>query len=358
MSSSDLLPPKIFHYRMDFPPDDAESFEAYRGMLTPLFDTVRISQAQLPFQATVDTFLFEGMILSHQRCANSIMMQRSQRHTVRSGVDEIIMVIYRDGRHKITIDGKSNELASGDIVIYDFARAALIEAEHSSFLSLTINRQSFERHLPSPELPHGMVIAPGAVRDTLTAHVNVLLALGPNLPQADSAALSEMTLAMLAAALRSIIEPWQDRRTSEVTMSALKAAIEQGLSDPDFGPQTLIEQFGLSRSTLYRRFEPLGGVTAYIQERRLRNAFRAIIGRTDSKIRLADLADRYGFASPSAFSQSFRQLFGMTPSQARTLAWKPADAFDTPWRLPKQTERFVRAMNEDQQALVPQLVER
>jgi AraC-like DNA-binding protein len=358
MPSNDISSPKIFHYRMDFPPDDAESFEAYRGMLAPLFDTVRITQARLPLQATADTFLFDNLILTHQRCANSLMMQRSQRHAVRSGVDEIIVVIYRDGHHKITIDGESYELVPGDIVVYDFSRAVMIETEPSSFLSLTINRQSFERHLPSSEAPHGMIVAPGAVRDILTAHLNQLLALGPNLPQADSATLSEMTLALLAAALRSIIEPWQDRRTSEVTMSALKAAIEQGLSDPDFGAQTLIEQFGLSRSTLYRRFEPLGGVTAYIQERRLRNAFRAIIGRTEVKIRLADLADRHGFASPNAFSQSFRQLFGMTPSQARALAWKPVDAFDTPWRLPKLTERFVRALNEDQEALVAQLVER
>jgi len=48
----------------------------------------------------------------------------------------------------------------------------------------------------------------------------------------------------------------------------------------------------------------------------------------------------------------------MTPSQARALAWKPVDAFDTPWRLPKLTERFVRALNEDQETLVAQLVER
>lgn len=358
MKSSDTETPKIFRYRMTFPPDDSESFEAYRGMLAPVFDTVRTPDARTPFQAVIDTHFFDGFFMTVQNCASPVLMQRSQKHAARSGVDEIIVVKYLEGDHKITADGAQRMVAPGEIVVHDLSRAVTIEAEPSLFVSLTIGRETMERHLPSSEVPHGLVIGQGALRDALAGHLNQMLTLGPSVKQAESSVLSDMTLAMLAAAMRGIAEPLQDGRNSAVTMSALKAAIEHGLGDPEFGPQTLIQQFGLSRATLYRRFEPLGGVTAYIQERRLRNAYRALTGRAEAEIRIADLAYRHGFASPNAFTRNFRQLFGMTPSEARALAWKPVDASDTPWLLPKITERFVRVLNEEQESLSPKLMER
>jgi AraC-like DNA-binding protein len=326
--------------------------------LTPVFDTVRTPDAKAPFQAVVDTHFFDGFFMTVQHCANPLLMQRSQKHAARSGVDEVIAVMYLEGHHKITADGIHRAVAPGEIVVHDLSRPVTIEAEPSLFLSLTIGRETMERHLPSPEVPHGLVIGQGALRDALAGHLNQMRALGPSVKQAESAVLSDMTLAMLAAALRGLAEPLQNGRSSVVTMSALKAAIEHGLGDPEFGPQSLIQQFGLSRSTLYRRFEPLGGVTAYIQERRLRNAYRALTRSAQAEIRIADLAYRHGFASPNAYTQNFRQLFGMTPSEARALAWKPVDASDTPWLLPKITERFVRVLNEEHEALVPKLMER
>jgi AraC-like DNA-binding protein len=357
MASSDTETSKIFRYRMTFPADDADSFEAYRGMMAPVFE-LNMLDARAPFQAVVDSLLFEGFILTAQRSQSRLLLQRSQKHAARSGVDEIIVSTYLEGHREITADGARRAVAPGEILVHDLSRAITIKAEPFLTLSLTIGRENLERHLPASDVPHGLVIGPGAVRDALAGHLNQLIALGPGLKQADSAVLSEMTLAMLGAALRGVAEPPQDRRTGTVTMSALKTAIEQGLGDPEFGPQTLMQRFGLSRATLYRRFEPLGGVTAYIQERRLRQAFRLLTGRGEAELRVSDLAYRHGFASPAAFTKSFKQLFGMTPSEARALAWKPVDAFDTPWRLPKLTERFVRALNEEQEGLVTKLVER
>jgi len=358
MTSSDTETSNIFRYRMAFPADDADSFEAYRGMMAPVFDTLDKLDARPPFEAVVDSLLFEGFILTTQRSQTRLLLQRSQKHAARTGIDEIIVSIYFEGHREITADGVRRAVAPGEILVHDLSRAITINAEPFLTLSLTIRRENLERHLPSSDVPHGLVIGPGAVRDALTGHFNQLLALGPGLKQADSAVLSEMTLSTLGAALRGLAEPPHDRRTGTVSMSALKTAIEQGLGDPAFGPHTLMQQFGLSRATLYRRFEPLGGVTAYIQERRLRQAFRVLTGRAQAERRVADLAYRHGFASPAAFAKSFKQLFGMTPTEARALAWKPVDAFDTPWRLPKLTERFVRALNDEQEGLVTKLVER
>ncbi|WAP71367.1 AraC family transcriptional regulator [Jiella pelagia] len=76
---------------------------------------------------------------------------------------------------------------------------------------------------------------------------------------------------------------------------------------------------GLSRSTLYRLFEPFGGVAAYILERRLEQAYRALGDSRDLRL-IGTIAHGLGFAGESQFSRSFRQRFGRTPSEVRRLA--------------------------------------
>jgi AraC-like DNA-binding protein len=67
-----------------------------------------------------------------------------------------------------------------------------------------------------------------------------------------------------------------------VSQIAIKAEIERSLTDPALGPQALLDTFGITRSTLYRLFEPSGGVAAYIAKRRLRLAFRRITDPAES----------------------------------------------------------------------------
>ena len=54
-------------------------------------------------------------------------------------------------------------------------------------------------------------------------------------------------------------------------MAGIKRHIDEHLGDPDFGAAQVAEAFGLSRPTLYRLFEPLGGVAAYNEEQALQS---------------------------------------------------------------------------------------
>ncbi|MEM7638432.1 MAG: AraC family transcriptional regulator [Pseudomonadota bacterium] len=89
--------------------------------------------------------------------------------------------------------------------------------------------------------------------------------------------------------------------------------IELNLGRLDLSAETLLPEFGLSRATLYRLFEPQGGVRNYIVNRRL---FRALLEIADApsrrgKIQLA--AKRWGFSSPSNFNRSVQHVFGASP---------------------------------------------
>ncbi|WP_020428203.1 helix-turn-helix transcriptional regulator, partial [Paenibacillus riograndensis] len=65
-----------------------------------------------------------------------------------------------------------------------------------------------------------------------------------------------------------------------------------------------------------RMFAMLTGVTVadYIRKRRLTLAAQEL---AISKIRVLDVALKYGYESPEAFAKAFRKAHGLTPSAAR-----------------------------------------
>ena len=73
---------------------------------------------------------------------------------------------------------------------------------------------------------------------------------------------------------------------------------------------------GYSLWEFQRIFSLLANTTvgAYVRKRKLSLAAQDIIS-TDEKI--IDIALKYGYESPTAFSRAFNQLFGISPSSAR-----------------------------------------
>lgn len=91
--------------------------------------------------------------------------------------------------------------------------------------------------------------------------------------------------------------------------------IEQHIEDPELGAVGLQRLFGVSRPTLYRMFQPIGGISRYIRERRLQAAHLRLRREPDSSITflLYDL----GFESERQFQRAFHAYFGMSPAQWR-----------------------------------------
>jgi len=80
--------------------------------------------------------------------------------------------------------------------------------------------------------------------------------------------------------------------------------------------QHICAVLGVSRSRLYRLFEPLGGVAQYIQSRRLAKIRAALLDPRDRRL-ISDLAYTHGFVSAAHFSRCFRRHFGCAPGDIR-----------------------------------------
>jgi AraC-like DNA-binding protein len=124
---------------------------------------------------------------------------------------------------------------------------------------------------------------------------------------------------MIAACFRTTAQSVaRARPVIEATLlERIRAHIETILGSPGLSTDALCQAFGISRSALYRLFEPLGGVSAYIQARRLARAHADLARPTKAPRKIYDIAYRWGFVSEAHFSRAFRRAFGVTPGDVR-----------------------------------------
>jgi len=92
--------------------------------------------------------------------------------------------------------------------------------------------------------------------------------------------------------------------------------IQSKLFDATFDAEALRRELGVSRTRLYRLFEPYGGVVHYIQHRRLIDAHLALADPSDQRL-IVEIAEQRGFSDGTEFSRAFKREFGYSPSDAR-----------------------------------------
>jgi signal transduction histidine kinase/ligand-binding sensor domain-containing protein/CheY-like chemotaxis protein len=138
----------------------------------------------------------------------------------------------------------------------------------------------------------------------------------------------EVRVENLIASRRKLRERFSGRqveiRTASDGLSAsdrafvdrLKAAVENGLSDPEFGVSKLAQAVFQDRSHLFRRTKELLGESPsdLLKRVRLERAARLLI---EGEGTVAEVAYGCGFNSVSHFCRSFRVVNGVTPSEYR-----------------------------------------
>ena len=98
-------------------------------------------------------------------------------------------------------------------------------------------------------------------------------------------------------------------------MGRIRQYIDRHLGECELDEKAIRDHFSVSRATLYRRFQRLGGVASYIRERRLQLAHQHL--RRNPSCSLTWLLYEVGFASERQFQRCFHTRFGMTAADWR-----------------------------------------
>jgi AraC-like DNA-binding protein len=112
-----------------------------------------------------------------------------------------------------------------------------------------------------------------------------------------------------------------------VSKARIRHYIAANLSDRLLTPERICRDVGISRASLYRLFEPEGGVANYILACRLERASKSIKDPNEFR-NLHQIAVSLGFRSGAELSRSFKRRFEVTPSDLRSLHVAKAEATD------------------------------
>ena len=316
--------------------EPADRWAIWRESISVIFDTAPGPDAEeLPLVASVHAHHLGALIVGDTRFTPQ-RYERSARKIGRDGLDHYLVQLYREGGYAGERGSEDIALRAGDVCLLDLGQPVRTWTAPSHTCSLVFPREMLEAVLPQASSLHGAVLhGESALGGLLGEHFTALQRRLPSMTMADAGPVSEAVAAMVAACFRPTAEALDRARpqVAAATIGRLKRHIEERLAVPDLSPASIAADSGLSRTTLYRLFEPLGGVAAYIQDRRLARARAALIHPAGRHRPIHAIAFDWGFTSEAHFSRAFRHAFGLAPSafraQGRASAPRHADGAGT-----------------------------
>lgn len=292
-----------------------DGFEAWRQSIVGLYDVRPDAQGGVGAFHMDTTSWHLGQVIAGSAIYGASEQHRDLRRIRADQVDHYRLRLVTSGTLHLDADGRRVVLGAGRMVLTDMARPERTAIGSGTNVSVFVPREVLDEALPRPVDLHGHV-PEGALADLLASHLRSLATVLPGLSSAEADLLGPPTVALVAACVTpSAPAPAAGGALREATV--LRQAcrfIEMNLTDPGLSPARVAAALAVSRPTLYRLFEPLGGVAAYVRERRLER-IRESLDVPGAPVHLGRLAERYGFATQAHFSAAFRRQFGCSPSQ-------------------------------------------
>lgn len=296
--------------------------QLFAETLDPVFRTTLATPERLEtFQAGLSTyFMGPALFFAADMFGTTYTFSRDPGRIARSGLDLIFVQVTLDGSDQRTINDETLTVEAGDVSLFDLSRPMHAETQHCRNLTLVLPRHLlFSKEVQNDAL-HGLLLK----RHTSTArligsHLRALFADLQHITQAEAPTIVTAT----ANLVTNLVAPQIEGRSQPsatvrgAVIMEIRRYVEAHIAMPDLGPEHLCKMFGLSRASLYRLFEPIGGVTDYIRTRRLRAAFDML--STERQRTVGEIAYACGFSDISAFSRAFRNQFGMSPSEVRDI---------------------------------------
>lgn len=104
---------------------------------------------------------------------------------------------------------------------------------------------------------------------------------------------------------------------SDILLQKLKKAVDENLTNDQFGVGALARSMGMSRSHLHRKLSSATGqsISQFIREYRLQLGMELL---KQGDLTAAEVADRIGFGSPTYFNKCYNEYYGFPPGETRS----------------------------------------
>ena len=296
-----------------------DQLDAWRSLTAGINDVEPIGDPSLGFHGSMDIYDL-GALQVVVFDMDPLVYRHTDEHLRKSGIDDWWLTVVNEGSFQTQTEDRSLEASAGSVLLRSWVYPFEGVLEKTKYTCFFMARDQFadiadqldrasHRFVDGPIMP--------ILRDFLTSVSHHL----PHLMPPDVVALNEAFRSLLKASFLGSVDALEAAR-QPIAASQLERArrfINQNLSSPALNADIVADSLGISRRQLYYLFAPQGGVTKYIQNRRLAACYNRIKTMTDGGA-ISSVAYEFGFVNLSTFYRQFQARYGFRPSEARA-AW-------------------------------------
>lgn len=313
-----------------------DSFGLYHDMVQSSGATTSVFGET--FEATIAAHHF-GRLTLFDRQIIGAGHKRDAAQIQRDGFDHFYLQVLRSGQMVSGRSGGERRFAPGDAVLFDATQPMQSLVADADYVTVILARDLVEAAAPNARHLHGCLLPRSEVA-SLGETVLSLVRCAPNLSDALAAGAAQAITSMLGQ-IQGISEEFARKafgeNEAELTRR-LKAElfIEENLA-LDLNADFVARSIGVSRTSLYRAMQAVGGVEAVVLRRRTAR-FRQLILRPNNEIAINRIAHEVGFKCSSHSSRTFKKTYGLSPDELRSIIRDDA-------RLADQELSVVRMQN-------------
>ncbi|MER7840695.1 helix-turn-helix domain-containing protein [Streptomyces sp. NPDC096040] len=246
-------------------------------------------------------------------------VHRAPRFIARGDGRKVFVAVQSTGRARVEQDGRTTELRTGDIGIFETVRPFRATFPERFRLKIfAIPRRLLE--LPEADVRRltGRAVRPSGGLPALLAPLLERLAdTSESYATPTAERLAESVIDLVAATVADQLgeDPAELPGADSVLLLRVKTYIRWHLSDPGLTPSVIAAVHGISVRYLHRLFQDEDTtVCQWIRELRLHECRRELAAQPPGAVSLGQVARRWGFASPAGFGKAFRNSFGLSPT--------------------------------------------
>jgi AraC-like DNA-binding protein len=270
-------------------------------------------------------------------------LRRPERTIRRDRIDHYIVRLQRHGQWTGESGGRTINAPAGTLMVLDMARPSDATTTDIENVNVVLPRDMLDRLLPPFDM-HGLVVN-GPMSALLRSHLESLSVNLPGMLRTEADGIADATCSLIAACLAPSRDAIARARTplEAARLSEIRRYIDRNLCSPRLTPDSICAALGLSRSTLYAACEPMGGVAAFIQKRRLQRIHAILADPREHRL-ISEIAYQHGFVSKAHFSRVFRQAFGYSASETREMNFAHSHGYPGPSHATESYRTWVRQL--------------
>lgn len=322
-----------------------ERWETWRSYNAGLFDVEIRGTDEGGISASTDTFVMGDLVLGKNK-HSATYYKRDESKARQGGEEQLVLLLNETGASNNLMGDRPVTNSTEVFTLYDLNQAIEIESEATEYIYAVIPYASIGY---DPSI-HGNAIQTLANSSTgrlLKSNAELLFSLTSEMSAIEAATVGEIFLEFLKALVHKDLRNQSVRESfASAREVALHRYIRENAQNPALTPDDACKSLGLSRATLYRMMDELGGFHNTVKKVRLSGARKDLASLPRRNGAIAKVSSKWGFYDPAHFSRLFKDEFGLKPSDVLGERLEPENGATTNGVRPDGEMRSIRQLSQ------------